>query len=67
MLRPNSARYLQHPPCAKHTGPDVPEEGDPYATADDLEHCTELALGSPARFGNMAAPLKYFIDSTLEL
>ena len=37
--------------------------GDPYVTPDDLMTCAGLALGSPTRFGNMAAPLKYFIDS----
>ena len=42
----------------------IPETGAPYATADDLRECAALALGSPTRFGNMAAPLKYFIDGT---
>lgn len=42
----------------------VPNEGAPYAEARDLEECIGLALGSPTRFGNMAAPLKYFLDST---
>jgi NAD(P)H dehydrogenase (quinone) len=42
----------------------IPSEGAPYATLDDLRECAGLALGSPTRFGNMAAPLKYFIDST---
>ena len=46
---------------------DIPAEGPPYATLDDLEECSGLALGSPTRFGNMAAPLKYFIDSTSSL
>jgi NAD(P)H dehydrogenase (quinone) len=44
--------------------PAVPEEGAPYAQLRDLEECAGLALGSPTRFGNMAAPLKYFLDST---
>jgi NAD(P)H dehydrogenase (quinone) len=44
--------------------PPVPDTGDPYATADDLKNCAGLAMGSPCRFGNMAAPLKYFIDNT---
>ncbi len=44
--------------------PMVPNEGAPYVTLDDLRHCSGLALGSPTRFGNMAAPLKYFLDST---
>lgn len=43
---------------------DIPAEGPPYATLDDLRECVGLALGSPTRFGNMAAPLKYFLDST---
>lgn len=46
------------------SAPSVPEEGAPYVEARDLEECIGLALGSPTRFGNMAAPLKYFLDST---
>ena len=42
----------------------VPDAGAPYATLDDLKNCQGLALGSPTRFGNMAAPMKHFIDST---
>jgi len=42
--------------------PAVPSEGAPYVEKRDLEECTGLALGSPTRFGNMAAPLKHFID-----
>jgi NAD(P)H dehydrogenase (quinone) len=49
------------------TEPQVPETGAPYATEEDLSNCTGLALGSPTRFGNMAAPLKYFIDGTAGL
>jgi NAD(P)H dehydrogenase (quinone) len=45
----------------------VPESGPPYATLDDLKECDGLLLGSPTRFGNMAAPLKYFLDSTSAL
>jgi NAD(P)H dehydrogenase (quinone) len=45
----------------------VPDAGAPYATLDDLKKCSGLILGSPTRFGNMAAPLKYFIDSTSSL
>ena len=44
--------------------PRVPSSGAPYAELKDLEECAGLALGSPTRFGNMAAPLKYFLDST---
>ncbi len=42
----------------------IPEQGAPYVTLDELRECSGLALGSPTRFGNMAAPMKYFIDST---
>ncbi len=42
----------------------IPAQGHLYVTKDDLENCGGLILGSPTRFGNMAAPLKYFIDST---
>lgn len=42
----------------------IPAEGPPYATLEDLAQCAGLALGSPTRFGNMAAPLKYFLDGT---
>jgi NAD(P)H dehydrogenase (quinone) len=44
------------------TAPAVPTEGPPYVTAQDIADCAGLALGSPTRFGNMAAPTKYFID-----
>lgn len=47
--------------------PPVPPTGAPYVTLDDLKHCDGLILGSPTRFGNMAAPLKYFLDNTGEL
>lgn len=43
---------------------EIPAAGPPYASLDDLRECAGLALGSPTRFGNMAAPLKYFLDST---
>lgn len=45
----------------------IPEEGPLYCTEDDLKNCSGLVLGSPTRFGNMAASLKYFIDSTTNL
>ena len=45
----------------------IPESGAPYVSLQDLEICDGLALGSPTHFGNMAAPLKYFIDSTTAL
>ena len=44
--------------------PAIPDSGAPYAELRDLEECIGVALGSPTRFGNMAAPLKYFLDST---
>ncbi|EJT85145.1 flavoprotein WrbA [Pseudomonas putida S11] len=47
--------------------PDIPANGALYATLDDLRHCAGLVLGSPTRFGNMAAPLKYFLDGTSSL
>jgi NAD(P)H dehydrogenase (quinone) len=42
----------------------VPADGPPFATKDDLRECSGIAMGSPTRFGNMAAPLKYFLDGT---
>lgn len=45
--------------------PDIPQAGPPYVEARDLEECVGLALGSPTRFGNMAAPMKYFLDGTV--
>jgi NAD(P)H dehydrogenase (quinone) len=45
----------------------IPDEGAVYASLDDLRECAGLVMGSPTRFGNMAAPLKYFIDSTSTL
>lgn len=47
------------------TEPAIPDNGPPYVEPIDLEECTGLALGSPVRFGNMAAPMKYFWDSTI--
>lgn len=47
------------------TAPAVPEQGAPYVELSDLDECIGLALGSPVRFGNMAAPMKYFWDSTI--
>ena len=49
------------------TEPEIPEQGAPYAELADLEQCIGLALGSPTRYGNMAAALKYYIDSTTPL
>jgi NAD(P)H dehydrogenase (quinone) len=61
------ARLRQVPPVAPVTEraqPPEPDEGAPYATKQDLAECAGLALGSPTRFGNMAAPLKHFLDGT---
>ncbi len=49
------------------TEPDIPPGGAPYAELKDLQECAGLALGSPTRFGNMAAPMKYFLDGTAGL
>ncbi|MBC7943747.1 MAG: NAD(P)H:quinone oxidoreductase [Burkholderiales bacterium] len=46
------------------TAPAIPDAGAPYADLKDLEECIGIALGSPTRFGNMAAPLKYFLDGS---
>lgn len=51
-------------PVTQVAAPPVPDDGAPFATHQDLETCAGLALGSPTRFGNMAAPLKYFLDGT---
>jgi NAD(P)H dehydrogenase (quinone) len=45
--------------------PSIPDVGAPYVTLEDLSECAALALGSPVRFGNMAAPMKYFWDGTI--
>ena len=49
------------------TEPEIPASGDPYCELQDLEECVSVALGSPTRFGNMAAPMKYFLDGTAGL
>jgi NAD(P)H dehydrogenase (quinone) len=62
-----SARIRTVPPVSptiEAVEPDIPASGPPYVTDDDLKECDGLILGSPTRFGNMAAPLKYFLDST---
>ncbi len=51
-------------PVCEATEDVIPSQGPPYATMEDLQQCDGLALGSPTHFGNMAAPLKYFIDQT---
>ena len=62
-----SARLRTVPPVSATTEAvedPVPESGPPYATSDDITECAGIVMGSPTRFGNMAAPLKYFIDGT---
>ncbi len=64
------ARLRTVPPVSNQTEqtlPPVPEEGAVYCSKDDLAGCAGLALGSPTRFGNMAAPLKHFLDTTADL
>jgi NAD(P)H dehydrogenase (quinone) len=54
-------------PVTEVAAPAIPPEGAPYAELKDLERCCGLALGSPTRFGNMAAPMRYFWDGTSPL
>lgn len=54
-------------PVCEKTADSIPAHGAIYASLDDLKNCDGLALGSPTHFGNMAAPLKYFIDQTTPL
>ena len=64
------ARLRTMPPVStmvEQTIPPVPSAGAPYAQLDDVRDCIGLAMGSPTRFGNMAAPLKHFIDQTSPL
>ena len=64
------ARLRTVPPVSavcEASADEIPDAGPPYASLDDLRECAGLALGSPTRFGNMAAPLKYFLDSTSSL
>ena len=64
------ARIRTVPPVStvcEATADDIPAEGPLYVTLDDLRECAALVLGSPTRFGNMAAALKYFIDATSSL
>ncbi|WP_346836963.1 NAD(P)H:quinone oxidoreductase [Microbulbifer sp. SAOS-129_SWC] len=65
-----AARLRTVPPVSPDTEaslPPVPDSGAPYCTSDDLRHCAGLLLGSPTRFGNMASPLRYFLDQTSDL
>ena len=65
---PGAASRLRTVPpvstVSEATSPDIPDDGPPYASREDLKDCDGLVMGSPTRFGNMAAPLKYFIDGT---
>jgi NAD(P)H dehydrogenase (quinone) len=64
------ARLRTVPPVStvcEATADSIPPSGAPYVEPDDLRHCAGLALGSPTRFGNMAAPLKYFLEQTSAL
>lgn len=61
-----AARMRVVPPLTADAG-SLPDSGPPYVSKDDLRECHALALGSPTRFGNMAAPLKAFIDTTSDL
>src|SRR5688500_8435473 len=65
-----SARVRTVPPVSptsEATSPAIPDAGAPYVELADLTECAALALGSPTRFGNMAAPLKHFLDTTSAL
>ncbi len=62
-----TARLRTVPPVstvAEATAPAIPSDGPPYVELRDLDECAGLALGSPTRYGNMAAPLKHFLDGT---
>ncbi len=66
-VRDTAARLRTVPPVSavtEATEDAVPKDGPPFATRDDLQECAGLVMGSPTRFGNMAAPLKYFLDGT---
>ncbi len=54
-------------PTSEASAPAIPSEGPPYVELTDLQECIGMALGSPTRFGNMAAPLKYFLDATSQV
>lgn len=69
-VAPVKARLRTVPPVSTVTEASadaIPDSGDPYVELADLQECIGLAMGSPTRFGNMAAPLKYFLDGTAEL
>jgi NAD(P)H dehydrogenase (quinone) len=65
-----SARLRTVPPVSADPDerpPPIPDQGPPYATADDLRECAGLVLGSPTRFGNMASAMKHFLDGSSSL
>lgn len=65
-----SAKLRTVPPVSANTeatAESIPLEGSLFCTQDDLRYCSGILLGSPTRFGNMAAPLKYFIDQTADI
>lgn len=65
-----TARLRTVPPVSatcEQTADDIPDDGPLYCELDDLRHCAGMVMGSPTRFGNMAAPLKYFLDQTSAL
>lgn len=68
---PNAEASLRTVPkistVCEQTSDNIPESGSLYVSLDDLKQCDGLAMGSPTHFGNMAAPLKYFIDNTTEI
>jgi len=64
------ARLRTVPPVStlsESTQDSIPDDGPPYAELEDLQNCAGIALGSPTRYGNMAAPMKYFLDGTSPL
>lgn len=67
-IKQASARVRTVPAVSPDTeagAPAIPDDGPPHVELADLAQCAGLVLGSPTRFGNMAAPLKYFLDTTL--
>jgi NAD(P)H dehydrogenase (quinone) len=66
-MRPRLRTVPKVSAVSEAVAPEVPDSGAPYCELADLEACAGLALGSPTRFGNMAAPMKYFWDGTAEL
>lgn len=70
MVHGIEARIRTVPPVSatcEASDKEVPDDGAPYADLEDMRRCSGLALGSPTRFGNMAAPMKYFLDTTAPL